>query len=495
MNFRDYNQDQGRFLQIVLSKAIEEDHPSRIINDIVESLDLEKIYARYNIIEGNPSYHPKMMLKVLFYAYMKGVFSCRKIQTQLNDYNFPFLYLSGGDIPCFSTINNFRLRHLDDLPTLFTQIVLLCIELGMVDFGFLAIDGQKIHANASFRQSKTREGMKQEIERIEKQMTLLLGKEPGDDEDDNEETRKKELKLLLRKNAISKALSKLEELIAEEKDEDKHKNIRVNITDNDAPVMTHKDSTKKPSYETYAAVDHKYQIITAYDCLGNCNETEQAIPLILQSYCNSNNHYHAVVGLDAGFSSLDNLFVMDKYPFEVLMPDRVFEKWQKDGENMKFHKSKFQLDEEGLNVTCPMGKPMRLTSTQVKDTYIYRIFKGTACADCPAREKCTKAEARTVSIDSRDTLQASMREKLKDGTCKAEYQKRMYTVEPIFGNMQKNSGWKQFHLRGKAKVKGEFGIHAIAHNLKKVSSFIRENAIDLQSALNSMLAKYQEVMG
>jgi len=133
---------------------------------------------------------------------------------------------------------------------------------------------------------------------------------------------------------------------------------------------------------------------------------------------------------------------------------------------------------------------------------------GTCCEQCPDKKLCTKGKARTVTIDSRDSLQTKMREKLKEDAGKKEYQKRsaparpcarrhlcllarrMFTVEPIFGNMQKNNGWRQFHLRGEDKTKGEFGLHCIAHNLKKIALHFNKLGVDLQTAIENMTIKY-----
>ncbi len=146
--FKEYNQDQGLFRTIVPAELLEETHPARIIDIIIEHLDLEELYAEYSD-EGCPGYHPKMLLKVLFYSYMTGMMSCRGMWNNLK-YRADYIFLSGDQVPDFRTINRFRLRVCSQLPKLFTQIVMLCVELGLVDFNYLAVDGQKIQANAKF---------------------------------------------------------------------------------------------------------------------------------------------------------------------------------------------------------------------------------------------------------------------------------------------------------------------------------------------------------
>ncbi len=124
-------------------------------------MDLEKLYEYYSS-EGNQPYHPKMMLKILFYGYYTGIMSCRTIWDSVINRS-DFMYLAVGQVPSFRTINDFRLRHLKDLPGLFTQIVLLCKELDMLDFKYMAIDGQKIKANASYKKSKNLKGIKKNM--------------------------------------------------------------------------------------------------------------------------------------------------------------------------------------------------------------------------------------------------------------------------------------------------------------------------------------------
>ncbi len=159
-NFREYNQTQSFFIPITKDKFLEAGHPAAIIDTIIERLDLESLYNYYSS-EGNQPYHPKMMLKILFYGYYIGIMSCRTIWDSVINRS-DFMYLAAGQVPNFRTINDFRLRHLKDLPGLFTQIVFLCNKLDMLNFEHMAVDGQKIQANASYKNSKNLKGLKKE---------------------------------------------------------------------------------------------------------------------------------------------------------------------------------------------------------------------------------------------------------------------------------------------------------------------------------------------
>ena len=151
-NFRAYDQNQSFFVTVSKKNFLDAGHPAVIIDTIIEQLNLNQLYSYYSK-EGNSAYHPKMMLKVLFYGYYTGIMSCRTIWDSVI-HRSDFIFLAAGQVPNFRTINDFRLRHLKDLPELFTQIVLMCKELDMLNFEHMAIDGQKIQANANYKNSK-----------------------------------------------------------------------------------------------------------------------------------------------------------------------------------------------------------------------------------------------------------------------------------------------------------------------------------------------------
>jgi transposase len=219
-NFRPYDQEQIFFVTVTKDKFLAAEHPAAIIDEIIERLDLSNIYAYYSQ-EGNPAYHPKMMVKVLFYAYYISKRSCRIIWDAVINRS-DFIYLAAGEVPDFRTINNFRLRHLEDLPDLFTQIVMMCKELGLIGFEHLSIDGEKIHANASFKNSKNLKGIKKEYKKIKGGIEKILKKELG--EYFTEEKQKKRIERLEKKlDTLDIYRKQLEEIGDEEK--------RINMTD------------------------------------------------------------------------------------------------------------------------------------------------------------------------------------------------------------------------------------------------------------------------
>ena len=122
-NFRAYDQNQDFFVTVSKETFLEEKHPASVVDLVIEKLDLTELYEQYSD-EGNPAYHPKLMLKVLFYGYYVGIMSSRTIWDCVIN-RADFMYLAAGQVPNFRTINSFRLRHIGRLIGLFTQIVML----------------------------------------------------------------------------------------------------------------------------------------------------------------------------------------------------------------------------------------------------------------------------------------------------------------------------------------------------------------------------------
>jgi len=128
--FKNRPTEQGELLPTYTSDLIDEDHPARVMSAIVDTLDLSPLYSKYSW-EGGETYHPKSMLKVLFYGYSHGTRSSRKISQACRE-NFVCMYLASGIRPDFRTINLFRKNHFDILKDIFKQVVKLCYQLEMI---------------------------------------------------------------------------------------------------------------------------------------------------------------------------------------------------------------------------------------------------------------------------------------------------------------------------------------------------------------------------
>jgi transposase len=172
MSFKEYNQEQTFLLPPSLEEFVGEGHLARVINEVVNSLDLNELYVRYSAL-GCSAYHPQMLVKVLFYGYATGERGSRKLAHRLSN-DVAYMYLSGMQRPDFRTINRFRTEHQKVLHGLFVQIVRLCQALGMVRVGLIALDGTKLKANASLGQSRRQPDLDKELGEIEQEIARIL---------------------------------------------------------------------------------------------------------------------------------------------------------------------------------------------------------------------------------------------------------------------------------------------------------------------------------
>jgi len=399
-NFRPYDQRQQFFVNVSKDRFLEEKHPARIIDLVVEGLDLSQIYEQYSD-EGNPAFHPRMMLKVLFYAYYIGVMSSRTIWDCVIN-RADFMYLAAGQVPNFRTINSFRLRHLPDLSALFTEIVLLCKRLGMIGFEHLAVDGQKIHANANFKKSKNLKGLRSEYEKMNAGLERLLNREINE-YISQEIVDKRAATLEHKLEKLAEFQKQLEAL----KDEEK----RVNMTDADAPVMKHKDGTSKPSYNHQSAVDGEYGVTTAVRTTQASDRAED-LEVIVDASNGNTGGMHKTVSADSGFCSYGMLVSTEERAEEFYVPDTRFEESKKDPEEKKKYGPEDFRREEDRSYRCPAGHPMKhLGTVDGVDGARFDRYMGTACEGCPMKAKCTKAAVRSLQIDTREPYRQKMREK------------------------------------------------------------------------------------
>jgi len=482
--FREYSQCQGLLLPPSLDEFVPEDHEARIVNEVVDTMDLSPLFTKYEG-GGAPAYHPAMMLKVIIYAYSRDIYSSRSIAQELKT-DTAFMFLSGLQFPDFRTICLFRAEHADVLPNLFVEVVRLCASLGMVGLGHIAFDGTKLKANASVRQTRDRDGLEKEIERVKEQMRQLIQASANIDEledlrypdgDGSEiaaELRKKEYRL--------KKLHEAREVLEREKME------KVNVTEPDSRLMKDSRGVIQPSHNGQIAVDDKEQIIVAADVSQNATDHAEFKPMVEQVERNLGS-LPKEGSADAGYSSYDNLEYAEVKGLDLYMPDNFLEALDEKEEGEKrYHKSNFQYDEGRDVYVCPEGKELKRWAEQKRERKPPLIlFRGESCKECAVREQCTAGEARTVSRDGREPLLEAMRQKLRSEEGKRIYAKRGYTVEPVFGEIKWDGRKPSMDLRGSVKVRGEFSLLCLVHNVKKIVKRVLDGTVSLPGKYDKLI--------
>ena len=170
--FKPYRKDQLHLLSSCLEDYVPEGHLARLVYEVVEGLDITAIEDKYSEL-GQNTYHPKILLKLLFYGYATGVRNGRKIAARCET-DTAYMYLAEMYRPDFRTINDFRKNHLSLIEGYFVEVVKLCKGLGMIKVGEIVIDGSKMKANAAPRRSKDKVGYEAWLERIEGEIKEIL---------------------------------------------------------------------------------------------------------------------------------------------------------------------------------------------------------------------------------------------------------------------------------------------------------------------------------
>lgn len=482
LNVRDYNNKDKLLFPATIGDYLPKDHLAWFIDDVVEQLDLNCLYKKVPSV-GNPSYHPKMMLKILFYGYATSNFSSRKITKGLET-DVAFIFLSGMQKPDFRTISDFRKNNPEELSNLFIQIVRLCKKLGLVGLGHISLDSTVVRANAYREKTYDRERLLLEEKAVEKKIKELLdAAQATDDEEDRifgVNSRGDEIPKELRSQ--EKRLEKLKEARAKLEEESLKE---VNLTDPDVKFQKQEGNLIRPGYRAEIAVDEKEQIILSCDVINKANDVDQLIPLIEQTGDNLPEFSikeSIIVTADSGYSSMENLKELEsKQNIDAYIPDPKYQTAQNGKttpEDSPFYKERFIYNPEKDIYLCPNHKELYFShrkKEQGEHGAYSSIYRCRECRTCQYFGRCTKtAHGREIKIYDNTGQIHKMRSKLNTADGKRIYGRRKVIVEPVFGNIKHNLGFRQFLLRGLKKVKAEFTLIAIVHNMQKIAKFLRK---------------------
>jgi transposase len=412
------------------------DHLVWFISETVDQLNLDAIVDVYRESgQGNLPYHPAMMLKLLIYAYSSGVFSSRGIARQIDE-NVAFRVLAAGHRPDHRTICRFRERHLDAFEGLFVQVVQIARDAGLVKMGVLAVDGSKVHANASKRKAMSYERMKHEEKRLRKEIRALTTRaskrDAAEDAQFGPDFRGDELpqELKRREERMAKIQAAKQRLEARKRDEaaarerdreddDPPKRGRVpkhppgtprskdqeNFTDPESRIMKDGTGAFEQCYNTSVAVDGTSRIIVANDVHQSASDAPQLLPMVDEAERNARTKPRIVLA-DAGYASEENLVGLEQRRIDGYVA----------------------LGREGKTARVP------------------------------------KADAHATK---------RMAAKLKRKRGRQRYKQRKHIAEPPFGWMKRVLSFRQFSLRGERKVAGEFDLVCVALNLRRMGTMMR----------------------
>lgn len=500
--FKPYSQQQAFLLPPSLEELIRMDHPVRTVNAVLEKVDIEPLVKKYKG-GGTSSYHPKMLLKVLVYAYVNNIYSSRKIEEALQT-NIHFMWLSGMSQPDHHTINRFRSDRLkESLRYIFTQVVLLLAEEGILSIKEAYVDGTKIEANANrytFVWGKaiktSRERMKKQVNELWAYAQQMAAEELVHPDPDGFDT--------ISPEKIEQTIDTINEALKEKKVDPKitqklkyaKKNWPEKIrqyaqqqeligphrtncskTDPDATFMRLKEDHMKngqlkPAYNLQISTHKQY--ITHYSLHQSSTDTGTFIPHLKEQQEVYGTSLDAVIA-DAGYGSQENYQFLEKENITSYVKHNQFDRQQQK------KKQEGHLRTEDLHYNahqdcyyCPMGQRMdrisdRHRKTTTGFTQVIQRYQAQNCEGCPLRGSCHKAKGARILEVNRELqrLRQESEQNLLSEEGIRHRKQRCADVEPVFGNIKHNHLFKRFMLRGLEKVSIETGLLALAHNLRK----------------------------
>lgn len=502
--FKDYSPNQLMLLPPSLEELIPINHPSRTINAVIDRIDLSTVYSRYSET-GASSYHPRMLLKILVYGYLENCFSSRKLEKAIRE-NIMFMWLAGMQQPDHHTINRFRSERLKEvIGDIFAQVVLLLHEEGLLDIREVYTDGTKIEANANRYTFVWGKAIKNNKERISKQLKELweyagsvAEEELGNEEPDfvNPSPEKvartvAQINQALEDKSVDKKVrqklnyakknwpAKLEEYTQKEEILGGRKSYSK--TDQDATFMRMKEDHMKngqlrPAYNLQLSTHD--QFVVNYSIHPNPTDTLTLKPH-LERYYQLFGFYPSTCTADAGYGSEENYSFLEENRIEAFVKYNHFHnELQQESKPKKVHGllDNLHYDPGQDRYICPMGQPMEPSGESIGKTSTgfvqhYRHYRAKNCGGCPLSAACKPGTGNKVlKINRRlQELKTKAKERLTSEQGIRKRKQRATDVEPVFGHFKHNKGRGRFMLRSKEKVSVETGLLAIAHNLAKMA--------------------------
>lgn len=421
--YKTYEPEQSILFPPNIKDWLPEGHLANFVSDVVDQLDLSAIEAVYEKdLRGQPPYNPRMMTKLLLYGYCVGIFSSRRIQRALIE-EIPFRVLAAGNQPDFRTISDFRKIHYQALQGLFEQVLGMALKAGAIKLGRVALDGSKVKANASKHKAMSYERMTKQERQIRKEVRELLKKAEREDAREDklygrdrsgdelpEELRRRETRLAKIREA-KRALEEeaKEKAKAEGKDPKKAKpedKKQRNFTDPESRIMKGSDGFVQ-AYNGQAAVEQSFQLIVGQAVTQEVNDRQQLQPMV-EIIKKQSGQLPEKLLADAGYISEENISYINRKGIDSYIATGR----QKHGEPIE---------------PCNPG-PLPKSATLVD----------------------------------------KMRRKLQTKPGRAIYAARKAIVEPVFGQIKRGRGFRQFLLRGINKIRAEWALVCLTHNILKM---------------------------
>jgi len=508
--YKEYDYSQGKFIPIHFDRQILPGTFEYSLHYLIDNeIDLSLFDLRYRNDEtGAPAYDPAILLKIILYAYSRGMTSSRKIAQCCRE-NVIFMALSADTQPHFTTIADFISTLDQELIDLFLEVLMICDEMGLIGKEMFAVDGCKLPSNASKEWSGTREELQKKREKMEKAIRQIVKRHREVDvTETNRGVVEQEEQYV---DTLKKKVKKIKGWLRDNGDKPgkNGKPIKSNITDNESAKMKTSHGVIQ-GYDGVAVVDEKHQVVVHAEAFGTAQEHDLLEPMIegtrgnFEAIGNKTDVFKtAKLAADSGFHTEKNVQMLMEEDIDGYVADTQFrkrdprfadvdrykERFRKEraeyyGTSGLYRAKDFVMSEDKTHCICPVGKRLyRNGGNVIVDGNRAFKFRGrkTDCRVCEFREKCLRHPDRTEtrqvyffvgrSESAPETFTQKMKRKIDSIKGRLIYNRRLGTAEPPFAHIRSMLGLDRFTLRGKRKVNTQWLLYCIVHNLTKVHRY------------------------
>jgi transposase len=476
--FKDYSPSQILLLPPSLEEMIEPNHPVRVVNQVIDTLDLDLLIKKYKG-GGCSSYHPRLLLKLLVYGYLTNQYSSRKIE-QATKQNVHFMWLSAMSYPDHNTINRFRSERLSGvLKKVFSQVVILLVDSGVITLKEAYLDGTKIEANANRYTFVWGRSIIKSKERIKKQLDELwaYAESVAREELENNEPEHFEK---IDQESIIRTISNINKALNDKPVNKKVKqklnyarknwpdNLRkyeqqektlgsrnsYSKTDPDATFMRMKEDHMlngqlKPGYNWQISTENQY--ILGYTIHQSPTDTN-TLPAHMESLKENLGKMPDVLVADAGYGSEENYQYLERNGVEAFVKYSYFHAEQsKKFKSDRFKTENLHYDANNDHYICPSGQKMSFLQDETYKTdngftQTRRVYRAQNCVSCSLRNQCHKQKGnRMIGINHNlNNYKAIIRERLSSERGRKYRSQRPVDVEAVFGTIKGNRNYRKF---------------------------------------------------
>ena len=491
--YKPYVIDTGYLFPPSLADFLGAEDEVHIFREITEHLDIGCLDSDFNGMGQHP-YHPRMLLRLLMWGMANRVMSTRRIEV-LAHRDVSFIYLAGGQKPDYRTLARFRRRNAGAIKRLFKETVLLCVRLGMVNLGHIALDGTKLKANTSKHKAMSYGRMKQEEDRLEREIDELMRQaEVADAEEDEafgadnngynipEELQRREERL--------ERIRQLREELEREKREEQHLNEEQppiiedkeqrSFADGDARMMLMKRGEFDYAYNAQACMD-EHGVIVAGDLSNEASDTGHLPDMVdevrqLRDALSLNETgKKTVVTADRGYFSIENIKKEGQGIELLIASGREGKEEPAEAKDGVYSLERFEYIKESDSWRCPDGRLLVREAKRVsKGRPLLRRYKCPDCEGCSLRRYCLKPgeERRTLLVKRKQLVRAEMRARMKKPEKQAIYRKRKWVAEQVIGQIKGDLGFRELTMRGQEFARAQWLFALAVHNVLKAVRYI-----------------------